>query len=612
VSPFAVHGAASTTASTLQPGDDGSNYSEAEAYLVSPLATATYVKTGTEHGELLGSAAGGGGGGGGRGASRLAPGEEEVRGCGDVGMFKDVWASALFVFNIGVLVALCIDEIVHSLHDISSNNNNNNNNNSGNSKQEQQDASDSANGLGSLVWAFVLMSIFALTAGASLYLTLLVRYSEIIISAMLVMTIVVFALLGGFFLLEGQTIASILFFLFACGSYYYYKTCQARIVFASAILKAASNAVKAHLTGLLSTSMAMLSLLLVYILVWFVAFYGVISTFLEQNEQAAKAKQAAGGGANQTMDDDGEGNVSALQTFVFFLFLLSLYWGQQVFKNVVSSVVSGTMACWWFMPNREQPVRGSIFRSLTTSFGSICMGSLLVAFMHTLRDFLNMLRNSTQRRVGDDRGNNRGLAVLVSVCLLWLLEALVGCIERGLEYFNKYAFVYNAAYGTNFLTSGTRVMSLFKRRGWTLLINDDLIGNALFLGILALAGSTACFSAFFSFLFYNHLVAAGFANPITSLVIIGGFLGFAVGAMISNVVSSAVAAVFVFFAEDPSALALNHAETYNELMSKWRALHPTSLIWLDQDLEQQPGGYLVAQPVSVREASAPPVTEFRY
>ena len=60
-----------------------------------------------------------------------------------------------------------------------------------------------------------------------------------------------------------------------------------------------------------------------------------------------------------------------------------------------------------------------------------------------------------------------------------------------MEYFNRWAFIYVGLYGYDFMTAGKNVIRLFKSRGWTMVINDDLVGNVLFfqaLGIGALCG----------------------------------------------------------------------------------------------------------------------------
>ena len=53
----------------------------------------------------------------------------------------------------------------------------------------------------------------------------------------------------------------------------------------------------------------------------------------------------------------------------------------------------------------------------------------------------------------------------------------------------QWAFVYVAVYGHDFRSSGVRAYRLFRDRGWTAIVNDDLIGNALSLGGVVTGGS---------------------------------------------------------------------------------------------------------------------------
>jgi len=57
-------------------------------------------------------------------------------------------------------------------------------------------------------------------------------------------------------------------------------------------------------------------------------------------------------------------------------------------------------------------------------------------------------------------------------------------------------------------------------------------------------------------------------------------VGLAVGFIMTNLVSAAVASVFVYFAEDPTALQKNHGMVYDELISIWYLIHPLSLGFL--------------------------------
>eukprot|EP01048_Picozoa_sp_COSAG05_P012616 COSAG05_NODE_1277_length_5304_cov_5.087992_5_plen_216_part_00 len=64
---------------------------------------------------------------------------------------------------------------------------------------------------------------------------------------------------------------------------------------------------------------------------------------------------------------------------------LALYWGTQVVKNVVHTTAAGVAAAWYFQALEPDAVISSLKRTLTSSFGSVCFGSLVVAVLQTLR-----------------------------------------------------------------------------------------------------------------------------------------------------------------------------------------------------------------------------------
>ena len=105
-----------------------------------------------------------------------------------------------------------------------------------------------------------------------------------------------------------------------------------------------------------------------------------------------------------------------------FLLLLSYFFTHQVIQNTTHCVVAGTVGTWWFSPSDSGcgAVIGSLVRSLTTSFGSICFGSLLVAIVQATRALANAARD-----------NENQILVCIATCIL-------ACIESLLEYFNKW------------------------------------------------------------------------------------------------------------------------------------------------------------------------------
>jgi hypothetical protein len=127
---------------------------------------------------------------------------------------------------------------------------------------------------------------------------------------------------------------------------------------------------------------------------------------------------------------------------LYVFFLLSLYWTAEVIRNTGHTAVCGTFATWYFMGGANQnlpsnPTLKSAKRALTTSFGSICLGSLIVAAIQTVRAILRSLARS--------RSDN--VAVQIIACLV---DCILGCIEGLVRMFNKYAYTQVAIYGKGF------------------------------------------------------------------------------------------------------------------------------------------------------------------
>lgn len=82
------------------------------------------------------------------------------------------------------------------------------------------------------------------------------------------------------------------------------------------------------------------------------------------------------------------------------------------------SPVTGT---WWFAPDEASSccsagICDSMKRAMTTSFGSICFGSLIVAIIQALRALANAARSN-------DDGN--AILVCIAECILQCLASIV-------------------------------------------------------------------------------------------------------------------------------------------------------------------------------------------
>mmetsp|Transcript_8473 Transcript_8473/g.12279 ORF Transcript_8473/g.12279 Transcript_8473/m.12279 type:complete len:209 (+) Transcript_8473:1011-1637(+) len=192
--------------------------------------------------------------------------------------------------------------------------------------------------------------------------------------------------------------------------------------------------------------------------------------------------------------------------------------------------------------------------SLTTSFGSICFGSLIVAIIQALRQLANQMRQQ------DD-----GI-------LLCLAECILSCLESIVEYFNKWAYVYVGIYGYSYLEAGKNVMILFKNRGWEAIIADDLVSRTLFLLSLVVGGvaggvgaAAANFTDWFDGIEGNTSAISFF---------IGFLIGLVLASILMSVIGSGVNTVIVLFAEAPAEFQANYPELSNKMREAWQDAYP--------------------------------------
>ncbi|GAB5034162.1 choline transporter [Nannochloropsis oceanica] len=238
--------------------------------------------------------------------------------------------------------------------------------------------------------------------------------------------------------------------------------------------------------------------------------------------------------------------------------LLGFLWGCSVIRNVGHCCVAGTVGTWWVSGGeRASSSVGPHFRrAITTSFGSICLGSLLVAIVQTTRHVLLNAHRANQRTVQSNT-------------ITAMLSCVLVVVDRALAWFNRYALVYVALYGLDFMSAGKATTELFKARGVSALVNDTLIEGVLTLGTMIVG----LLCALVGWL-YGRDWGLSQAN-IAILGVSGAFIGVALAGVVAGLVESSVCTTFVLFAEDPQSLEISHGgagkegEMCEELMQAW-------------------------------------------
>lgn len=376
------------------------------------------------------------------------------------------------------------------------------------------------------------------------FVSFLRRYSGGLIACSLYTSLVIqAATVGAMFYVSAIAGAIMCIPLLFTAIYVYYV--RRRIPFAAAHVSAAVAATRGW-PSLFLFSVAMLLVQAAWVMLWSLAAFGV------EHRLNNSSGDASGSGTQPT-----SGKVGSTAVFVL---LISLYWGAQVWTNVVHYVTAAVVGSWWFIGKPASPVRAAITRAFTFSFGSIAFGSLVVAVIKALRQ----AAKSAERRAQEK--NNVALAIFACLAL-----CILSIVERLVEYLNTWAYTYCALTGCDFKSGGKAAWHLFTKRGWTAIVNDDLIGNALGIGCLCVAGISAAVGGGVT---YIALGSSPTRGTVTGIAAFFCFLvGFIMCSILTGVLTSAVRSVFVCFALNPAALGATHPEHLQTLVSSWQQFH---------------------------------------
>jgi hypothetical protein len=391
-----------------------------------------------------------------------------------------------------------------------------------------------------------LPSLAALLATA-LVLIAFAKFTFVLVPLCLVSTLVANALLTVWFATQAYWTAVVLTCAVSAWSALYAASVWHRIPLASANLATAAEAVMTNNGGVLVMAYVVMgAFVLVYGGVWMLAVIGV---YVKTNCGDYSCKD--------------DGGINGL--WIAF-FVISYYWTAKVAQNILHVTVSGVVGTWWFAPEEASqfwsPAIGDSFsRAVTYSLGSICFGSLLTAVFQ-------VSYHVARSAVRQGRGNS---------FLLCCMECILGFLERIVEYFNKYAMVYVGLYGYDFLTAGKKTATLFSERGWTFVLNDDLVGRVLIIVSIVVGLLTGAVGLMLAKLHPSWTDEFGTAQKAVSFFV-PFFIGAAMSTIVVGVISSAVDTILVTFCEAPQDFERNHPGLHRQMTAAWRQVYPETVL----------------------------------
>ncbi|KAJ8774557.1 hypothetical protein K2173_017003 [Erythroxylum novogranatense] len=233
--------------------------------------------------------------------------------------------------------------------------------------------------------------------------------------------------------------------------------------------------------------------------------------------------------------------------WVLVVLSVSLFWTGAILCNTVHVIVSG-LVCLVLVRGGQEATSmppNSLVKSfryaLTTSFGSICYGSLFTAAIRTMRWEIRGLRSKIGR----------------NECLLCCVDFLFHLVETLVRFFNKYAYVQIAVYGKSFNRSARDAWELFQSTGVEALVAYDCSG-AVLLMVTLLGGliSGTCAGVWAHIKWNDRVLMVGSTAMLMGMILVG---------LAIAVVESAVTSLYICYAEDPMLIHRWDAEFFNQL-----------------------------------------------
>lgn len=405
---------------------------------------------------------------------------------------QDLWAAVVFVLFFSFTIVWSV--VTLCTYDFNSP-----------SENETAIKADAVDGWGAM-WlvGLVLISGACSMVSAVLMLLLARRFSKEMIYVANILTIAMYAvsMILAFVVLK-EFVVGILMIVLVVLQVLWFICARSRIPFAALLLKTASLIISRY-PAIFIVNILLIAVIVGYMVLW---GFGIAKPIQRQ------------------YNDTGNGGDIAVIVLMVFTFL----WFSQVVTNVMHVTASGLVATWYYagfdnMP--RNPTLSAFKRSTTTSFGSICFGSLVVAII----EFVRWLVRSA--RANDNDGCGAFLLCIMD-CLLSLLDSLV-------QYFNRYAFVHVAIYGCGYIEAAKRTFQLCKQCGFAAYFNDCLVVPTLQMFSL---GMSLLLGLIFGLCWHTWVVG-----------VYVFFVSLAVHQVFFVAVDSAVTTIFVCFAESPEAL----------------------------------------------------------
>ncbi|CAH0473767.1 unnamed protein product [Peronospora belbahrii] len=261
-------------------------------------------------------------------------------------------------------------------------------------------------------------------------------------------------------------------------------------------------------------------------------------------------------------------------SFRIMYLVFHFYWMSNVFKNLITIVVSGTTLIWYYrdestamspdirenITDYDSPsdsITGQAQQdetvdyldrkvvlhyarcAVSSSFGSICIGSLLCPLAHLIWNALRWARRNESvlpRRFTSLRSER---------------------VEHFICTYHKYSFVHIAGYNKPYYVAAHDAWKLIEHHGLEAIVDEDLTSRILLLGGNGWAGVMSALTA---------SALAGGSSHATFFILASFTLCYTTISLATQVTAAVIKTLFVCFAENPGRLSQLHPLIYHRFV----------------------------------------------
>eukprot|EP00743_Colponemidia_sp_Colp-15_P003101 GILK01003351.1.p1 GENE.GILK01003351.1~~GILK01003351.1.p1 ORF type:complete len:523 (-),score=81.18 GILK01003351.1:109-1677(-) len=262
----------------------------------------------------------------------------------------------------------------------------------------------------------------------------------------------------------------------------------------------------------------------------------------------------------------------------FFLAVLSFMalWSSFLLSYIRMATISGTAAMWYFregdMRDNKTPTLKALKWAFTSSFGSLCLASLILAVAETLRRIAERARRNDRRSVA-------------AACFAWLADAIASIIG----FVNKFAVCYVAITGESFFKSAKATFTMFKRHSIATFVVDRMTSLLLTLNVMVLSALSGVVAYSCLRLSSSHTHQTAVTGAIVSSI-----LALFVYAFYAGIISNLIDAIFVCYVIDMDKKECHQPDVYVVYAQKYPSVNPSAPALLHPD--SHPSAYIPYTP----------------